>query len=150
MAYKRIGKEFNDLGRTLPLTCNAGPTDDDLFHWQATIMGPSDSSYSGGVFFLDIRFPNDYPFKPPRIGFTTKIYHPNINDNGNICNCCMNILKEQWSPAFTISKVLVLICKLLTDPIEGCQLAPQPSYLYHNDRNLYETNVREWTRKYAS
>jgi ubiquitin-conjugating enzyme E2 D/E len=64
-------------------------------------MGPGDSPYSGGVFFLAIHFPTDYPFKPPKVNFTTRIYHPNINTNGSIC---LDILRDQWSPALTISK----------------------------------------------
>uniref|UniRef100_A0A182MVI4 E2 ubiquitin-conjugating enzyme n=1 Tax=Anopheles culicifacies TaxID=139723 RepID=A0A182MVI4_9DIPT len=72
-----------------------------MFHWQATIMGPPDSPYQGGVFFLTIHFPTDYPFKPPKVAFTTRIYHPNINSNGSIC---LDILRSQWSPALTISK----------------------------------------------
>lgn len=59
------------------------------------------SPYSGGVFFLAIHFPTDYPFKPPKVNFTTRIYHPNINSNGSIC---LDILRDQWSPALTISK----------------------------------------------
>lgn len=71
------------------------------FHWQATIMGPEGSPYAGGVFFLAIHFPTDYPFKPPKVNFTTPVYHPNINSNGSIC---LDILRDQWSPALTISK----------------------------------------------
>lgn len=74
---------------------------DAQFHWQATIMGPGESPYTGGVFFLAIHFPTDYPFKPPKVNFTTRIYHPNINSNGSIC---LDILRDQWSPALTISK----------------------------------------------
>ena len=70
------------------------------------------SPYSGGVFFLDIQFPVDYPFKPPKVTFRTRIYHCNVNSSGQIC---LDILKEQWSPALTISKVLLSICSLLTD-----------------------------------
>lgn len=59
------------------------------------------SPFAGGIFFLEILFPNDYPFKPPKVRFITKIYHPNINSHGNIC---LDILNTQWSPALTISK----------------------------------------------
>ena len=105
MASKRINKELQDLGKDPPANCSAGPVGDDLFHWQATIMGPPDSPYQGGVFFLNINFPPDYPFKPPKVTFTTKIYHPNVNSNGSIC---LDILNAQWSPALTTSKVNAL------------------------------------------
>ncbi|PKK58862.1 putative ubiquitin-protein ligase, partial [Rhizophagus irregularis] len=128
MALKRINKELHDLGRDPPpAPCSAGPIGDDLFHWQATIMGP------GGVFFLAIHFPTDYPFKPPKVNFTTRIYHPNINSNGSIC---LDILRDQWSPALTISK---------DDP-----LVPEIAHVYKTDRTRYEATCREWTRKYAS
>ena len=68
--------------------------------WQPLVV-KGDSPYAGGVFFLSITFPTDYPFKPPKVSFTTKIYHPNINANGSIC---LDILRDQWSPALTISK----------------------------------------------
>jgi ubiquitin-conjugating enzyme E2 D len=68
-------------------------------------MGPPESPYQGGVFFLTIHFPTDYPFKPPKVAFTTRIYHPNINSNGSIC---LDILRSQWSPALTISKGMIV------------------------------------------
>lgn len=121
-----------------------GPVAEDMFHWQATIMGPADSPYAGGVFLVTIHFPPDYPFKPPKVmdvniigvlfvrftacvcvvycmlmvfillyqvAFRTKVFHPNINSNGSIC---LDILKEQWSPALTISKVLFCLSFLLS------------------------------------
>ena len=90
MALKRISKELAEISKDPPANCSSGPVGDDLFHWQATIMGPDDSPYAGGVYFLDIHFPADYPFKPPKVCFTTKIYHCNINSNGGIC---LDILK---------------------------------------------------------
>lgn len=146
MALKRIHKELNDLARDPPAQCSAGPVGDDMFHWQATIMGPNDSPYQGGVFFLTIHFPTDYPFKPPKVAFTTRIYHPNINSNGSIC---LDILRSQWSPALTISKVLLSICSLLCDPNPDDPLVPEIARIYKTDREKYNRIAREWTQKYA-
>ena len=146
-AIKRIQKELIDLGKDPPANCSAGPIDEkDQYHWQATIMGPDDSPYAGGVFFLNIHFPTDYPFKPAKINFNTRIYHPNINSNGSIC---LDILKEQWSPALTISKVLLSISSLLTDPNPDDPLVPEIAQIYKTDKPKYEATAREWTRKYA-
>eukprot|EP00388_Colpodella_angusta_P007910 GDKJ01021982.1.p1 GENE.GDKJ01021982.1~~GDKJ01021982.1.p1 ORF type:complete len:148 (+),score=11.79 GDKJ01021982.1:95-538(+) len=146
MALKRIQRELQELGRDPPANCSAGPVGDDLFHWQATIMGPDDSPYSGGVFFLDIHFPADYPFKPPKVSFTTRIYHCNINSNGGIC---LDILKEQWSPALTVSKVLLSICSLLTDANPEDPLVPEIAQILKNNRTQHDATAREWTAKYA-
>ena len=117
-----------------------------MFHWQATIMGPGDSPYCGGVFVVSIHFPPDYPFKPPKVAFKTKVFHPNINSNGNIC---LDILKDQWSPAPTIAKVLLSICSLLTDPNPDDPLVPEIAHMCKADRARYESTARGWTHKYA-
>ncbi|URE32661.1 GPI-anchored protein [Musa troglodytarum] len=146
MACRRIQKELQDLQRDPPASCSAGPVGEDLFHWQATIMGPSDSPYAGGVFFVTIHFPPDYPFKPPMVNFQTKVYHPNINSNGSIC---LDILKDQWSPALTISKVLLSVSSLLTDPNPDDPLVPEIAHMYNNHRRRYEEMARSWTQKHA-
>lgn len=117
-----------------------------MFQWQATIMGPPDSPYQGGVFFLKVVFPMDYPFKPPKVQFLTKVYHPNINSNGNIC---LDILRSSWSPALTVSKVLLSISSLLTGPNPDDPLVPEIAQLYKKDRAKYDKTAREWTMKYA-
>jgi len=146
MALKRINKEFSDIMRDPPTNCSAGPVGDDLFHWQATILGPDESPYEGGVFYLNIHFPADYPFKPPKVTFITKIYHCNINSNGGIC---LDILKDMWSPALTVSKVLLSICSLLTDPNPDDPLVPEIAQLYRNDRIEHDRKAREWTQRYS-
>jgi len=146
MALKRITKELKDINSDPPAQCSAGPVGDDPFHWQATILGPPESPFEGGVFFLNIHFPTDYPFKPPKFAFTTRIYHPNINSNGAIC---LDILRSQWSPALTVAKVLLSICSLLCDPNPDDPLVPEIARLYKTDIGKYMECAKEWTRKYA-
>ena len=147
MSLKRIKKELDELARDPPGNVSAGPIGDDLYDWEATIMGPEKSPYEGGVFFLRIHFPSDYPFKPPKVNFTTKIYHCNINANGGIC---LDILKGQWSPALTISKVLISICSLLTDCNPDDPLVPEIAELYRKNVVAHDAKAREWTLQYAT
>lgn len=147
MALKRIQKELKDINLDPPSNCSAGPIDTDPYHWNATILGPDNSPYTGGLFQLDIRFPTDYPFKPPKISFITRIYHPNVNSNGSIC---LDILTKNWSPALTISKTLLSISSLLDDPNPEDPLVAEIAHIYKTDRDRYNGNAREWTRKFAS
>ena len=146
MAIQRITKELKILTDDPPANCSAGPIGDDVFKWQATLMGPTESPYENGVFYLDINFPAEYPYKPPRVTFITRIYHPNINSSGGIC---LDILKEQWSPALTIAKVLLSICSLLTDPNPDDPLVPSIADLYKRDKKEYFMTARAWTLQYA-
>ena len=106
-ALKRLQKELDEMKENPSEKIQAGPIDEkNMYKWEAMMMGPDDTAYAGGVFFLNIDIPTDYPFKPPRMYFTTRIYHPNISKNGDIClfgfcSCCGG---KDWSPALTIAK----------------------------------------------
>ena len=146
MSLKRINKELQDLEKDPPTNCSAGPIGEDLYHWQATIMGPTETPYEGGLFFLNIHFPADYPFKPPKINFKTKIYHCNISQAGSIC---LDILKDKWSPALTINKILLSICSLFSDCNPDDPLVPEIAQLYRKNRSQHDANARELTMIHA-
>lgn len=144
---KRLNADLKEMLENPPANCSAGPIGDNIYEWQATILGPHDSPYQNGVFYLNINFTEDYPFKPPKIKFITKIYHCNINSRGSIC---LDILKNEWSPALTISKVLLSICSLMTDPNPNDPLVAEIADLYLKNRNLHNKKAQEHTIKYAS
>lgn len=147
MAARRIQKELEDLRKQPPETCSAGPVNEaSPYEWMGTILGPKDSPYEGGLFELGIAFPTDYPFKPPKVYFKTKIFHPNINAQGGIC---LDILKDQWSPSLTISKVLLSISSLLTDANPKDPLVPEIARLYVENRAEFDRTAKEWTQRYA-
>ncbi|GMH45994.1 hypothetical protein BSKO_13958 [Bryopsis sp. KO-2023] len=145
-SLRRIQKELAEISLDPPSNCSAGPKGDNLFEWVSTLLGPAGSPYAGGVFFLDITFPTDYPFRPPKVVFRTRIYHCNINSSGQIC---LDILKDQWSPALTISKVLLSICSLLTDSNPHDPLVSKIAQQYLTEREEHDKTAAEWTKRYA-
>ncbi len=147
MSIKRLQRELTEIEKDTPVNCSAAPIQSsDLFTWQATIIGPTETPYEGGVFKLKILFPTDYPFKPPKITFETPIYHPNVNSNGSIC---LDILKDQWSPALSITKVLLSICSLLADPNPNDPLELDIAKVYKTNKAEFDRIAREYTVKYA-
>jgi ubiquitin-conjugating enzyme E2 D len=145
---KRLKKDLDEITNDPPSHVSAGPVSTiNPEIWEATIMGPGDSPYAGGVFKLDISFPENYPFKPPRLSFKTKIFHPNINRHGSIC---LDILNVKWSPAMSISKVLLSIVSLLTDPNPDDPLDKAIADLYLSDREEYNKQARNFTLTYAT
>ena len=150
-ALKRIKKELEEFNKAeLEEGYSAGPEDDsDMFKWVATIPGPEESPYEGGVFNLSVEFPKDFPFKPPKVEFTTKVYHPNVKSSGSSGTICLDILKDAWSPDITISKVLMAINNLLINPNIDRPLEEEIAKQYKEDKAAFDKTAKDWTEKYA-
>ena len=142
----RLLYEINDVKELKSNGIDAFPKDDNLYNWTAIIQGNKNTPYENGTFILNIEFPKDYPFNPPIIFFQTKIYHCNINSSGGIC---LDILKDQWSPALTLNKILLSIISLMNDPNPDDPLVPEIAELYKNNRVQFNTNAKQHTLKYA-
>ena len=142
----RIKKEFEDITNN-PLTNHSIKIkDNNLYKWEALIKGPEDSPYKDGFFILEINFPDDYPFCPPKINFITKIYHCNINSSGGIC---LDILKDNWSPALTIDKILLSITSLLNDPNPTDPLVAEIGELLRSNKKEHDEKAAMYTKLYA-
>lgn len=96
----RLRKELADITKDPSSGVNAEPYGDNIRHLKANIKGPVDTPYERGVFAVDIIIPDAYPFEPPKMRFTTKVWHPNVSSQTGAI--CLDILKDQWSPALTI------------------------------------------------
>ncbi|XAR62575.1 Ubiquitin--protein ligase [Bertholletia excelsa] len=114
-ARERLEKELRELNLNPPTCISLGPVSkDDMFHWQAIIIGPVDTQLEGTLFHLSIQFPIDYPFKPPTVRFQTQLYHPNIGGDGTVL---IDILGDRWSPSLDAEKLLLSITSILFDPV---------------------------------
>ncbi|XP_042513970.1 ubiquitin-conjugating enzyme E2 D1-like [Macadamia integrifolia] len=126
--------------------CSCGPEGDDILKWQAAIMGPPDTPIEDGIYFLSIDIPENYPFSPPKIKFQTKIFHPSIDEDGNIY---VDILEEDgWTPAMSIMSSLISIWSILPDPSILDPSGPLAD-LDSVERKNFDKKAREWAFKYA-
>lgn len=122
-------------------------SESDLSHLLGTIQGPEDSLYEGGTYQVDIQIPAEYPFRPPKMRFITKIYHPNISSQTGAI--CLDILKDKWSPIQTIQSTLLSLLSLLQSPEPNDPQDAEVAKHYLSDRESYERTVRFWAERYA-
>jgi ubiquitin-conjugating enzyme E2 A len=122
----------------------AAPCPDDIMTWNAVIFGPEETPFEDGTFRLVITFDESYPNKPPVIRFITKMFHPNIYADGNIC---LDILQNKWSPAYDVANILTSIQSLLADPNPDSPANAQAATMFREQRTEYEKIVRELTEK---
>jgi len=146
--YKRIQKELQNILLRPPVGVSACPkSPDNLMEWIATIDGPENTPYHGGKFYLNIKFGEKYPFIAPKVTFKTKIYHCNVNSaNGEIC---LDVLKDNYSAALTIEKILLSLCALLQEPNPDDPLVADIADVLKVDKEHHDKTAVEWTRRYA-
>jgi peroxin-4 len=113
-AAGRLMRELKDANKSTDPDIVLSSDPEHIFKWRATVQGPADTPYHTGTFHITLRVATDYPMVPPTASFTTKIFHPNVKfDTGEIC---LDILKTNWTPAWTMASVCRAIQSLLCDP----------------------------------
>ena len=157
-AMKRIKAEFTEINSN-PIA-NIGSSvglkdEDNIFEWQCSLMGPKDTSYSGGLFFLKIKFPENYPYSPPEVVFKTPIYHVNVNPNksnakgaeplGHVCISTLNWWKPESKIKQVLSDIFALFYMANPDSPYGLDRANELRY----QKNLHEDKIKYFTKKYA-
>ena len=143
-AEKRLLKDLKKLQEDDSGSITATPEGDSLFTWSAVIFGPDDTEWEGGIFKLIMEFSEDYPNKPPKVKFLTKMFHPNIYNDGSIC---LDILQNMWSPVYDISSILTSIQSLLSDPNPKSPANNVAAELFAKNYQEYKQKVKEVVEK---
>jgi len=143
----RLWKDWETLQKEPVAGIRVELEDGDILKWKAVIDGPEGTPYEGGEFHLTLRFGEHYPFTPPEVLMSTKIFHSNFGVNGHVC---ADILGDQWSPALGVKSVLLTIQSLIAEPWPRDAMNWEPAtLLLENKKTEHDEKVREWVAKYA-
>ncbi|EPY53947.1 ubiquitin conjugating enzyme Ubc1 [Schizosaccharomyces cryophilus OY26] len=145
---RRIGKELADVRRDTEAGIQVWTVNESDISWlKGMFKGPPDTAYEGGYFVVDVEIPIDYPFRPPKMKFDTKIYHPNISSQTGAI--CLDILKDQWSPVYTVKSALISLQSLLCTPEPSNPQDAQVAQVYLQNYEQFIHTAKEWVRLYA-
>ena len=139
----RLQTELMSLMTSSDAGISAFPDGDNIFSWVGTIEGAKGTAYENLKYSLTLSFANEYPFKAPVVKFSTPCFHPNVDQFGNIC---LDILKEQWSPAYNVRTILLSIQSLLGEPNNDSPLNTHAAGLWSNQeeyRKLLQKKYKE-------
>ncbi|KAL7632803.1 UNVERIFIED_CONTAM: hypothetical protein RMT77_016869 [Armadillidium vulgare] len=150
IAVQRIKKELKEVIESDEIQrCNifVELADDDYQDLRGKIAGPADTPYEGGTFHLEIKIPKSYPFKPPKVKFLTRIWHPNISSaTGAIC---LDILQDEWAASMTLRTVLLSLQALLAAAEPDDPQDEMVARQYRNNYPLFFKTAQYWTYFHA-
>lgn len=123
----------------------------NLFEWEVGIFGPPQTLYEGGYFKALMNFPRDYPYSPPTVRFTRKMWHPNVYESGDVCISILHppvddpqsgeLPSERWNPTQTVRTILLSIISLLNEPNTSSPANVDASVMF---RKWKESNEKEY------
>ncbi|KAJ8287318.1 hypothetical protein GJAV_G00050180 [Gymnothorax javanicus] len=144
---RRLQRELEDIQKEgMKNFRNLQVEESNMLCWQGLLV-PDKAPYDKGAFKIEILFPTEYPFKPPKILFRTKIYHPNIDEKGQVCLSVISA--ENWKPATKVLTVIANLITLVNDPHPDHPLRADLAEEYTKDRKKFFKNAEEFTRKHA-
>ncbi|TVY15663.1 Ubiquitin-conjugating enzyme E2 1 [Lachnellula arida] len=146
---RRIAKELQDIQNDTDSNIFCEPASGaDLSHLRATFPGPPDTPYEGGTYIVDVKIPNEYPFRPPAMSFTTKLWHPNVSSQTGAI--CLDTIGSAWSPVLTIKSALLSLQSLLSTPEPKDPQDAEVASMLMNNPDMFQRIAREWAIKHAA
>eukprot|EP01101_Sappina_pedata_P006898 TRINITY_DN3537_c0_g1_i1.p1 TRINITY_DN3537_c0_g1~~TRINITY_DN3537_c0_g1_i1.p1 ORF type:complete len:282 (+),score=79.66 TRINITY_DN3537_c0_g1_i1:55-846(+) len=136
------------------------PNDNDMFTWEVYVQGPTDTIYEGAAFRALLRFPSDFPYTPPKMIFTSEVWHPNVYWGGKKAGeVCISILHppggspdapdecesdaERWNPAHSVTTIILSVISMLSDPNFSSPANVDASVQWRNDLEKFKERVRQ-------
>ncbi|TIA88899.1 hypothetical protein E3P99_02345 [Wallemia hederae] len=141
---RRLIRDFKRLSSDPPGGVSGAPCGDNIMIWNAVIFGPGETPFEDGTFRLLLTFDEQYPNKPPTVKFTSKMFHPNVYANGELC---LDILQNRWSPTYDVAAVLTSIQSLLHDPNPNSPANSEAASLYSNNMKEYIRRTKKRSNK---
>jgi len=155
----RLRKELKQLKANPPEGIMVSLQDNNLYCWEATIRGPSESYFEGGEFVAVLNFPKDYPSSPPTVTFKSSIFHPNIYESGEVCISILHppgkdklgyeSAEERWRPVQTIKSVLQSIQVMLGAPNDKSPANPDAAILFRENPAEFAERARRNVQRSA-
>lgn len=144
---KRLLRDIQSIKEDQDWAFVVTPSEADINKLKASFEGPKNTPYEGGVFVVDIVVPNEYPLKPPNVKFDTRLFHPNVSSQTGAI--CLDILKNAWTPVYTIKSILISLQQLLDSPNPSDPQDAEVAAVYLKDRAQFDVTAAQWTRQYA-
>lgn len=110
---KRLQKEYRALCKEPVSHIVARPSPSDILEWHYVLEGSEGTPFSGGYYYGKIKFPQEYPYKPPGISMTT----PNgrFMTQKKICLSMSDFHPESWNPMWSVSSILTGLLSFMMD-----------------------------------
>jgi len=144
-ATRRLQKELGEIRNSTSKAFRDVQVDEsNLLVWQGLLV-PDKAPYNKGAFLIDLVFPPEYPFKPPKVSFRTKIYHPNIDEKGQVC--LPIVAAENWKPATKTEQVIQALVSLVNDPEPDHPLRADLAEEFTKDKKKFFKNAEDFTKK---
>jgi len=150
-----LHRQMQDLRKCGCEWFSAGLVDEDIYHWEIMIMGPPDTFYEGGMFKARMDFPSEYPHRPPKLRFISKMWHPNVHTNGSVCisilhegvdNFGYEQANERWTPVQTVETILISVISMLADPNDESPANIDAAKQWREDREGFRKEVGRCVR----
>jgi len=136
---RRLIRDFKRLSSDPPEGISGAPCADNIMLWNAVIFGPAETPFEDGTFKLLLTFDEQYPNKPPAVKFLSRMFHPNVYANGELC---LDILQNRWSPTYDVAAILTSIQSLLPDPNPNSPANAEAAQLYRDNMKEYIRRVK--------